>query len=221
MNSVKKGFSLTEILVVIAVISILAALSIPALTSVDRARGVTEAGFQLRSAIELARSQAVSRRTYVWLGLEPVMKDKHLGLQIGMVVSKDGSANSAPENLQALSRPLLIERVGLCAAKDADVGMDLTVNADDKEAKPQDIAVQNGGEKFKVGRTEFKSGQTLTFTPLGEILVSPIDTSNKGPYFDSRIVMCLRQSRGTTLLLGNDLAIAINGSAGIPTIYRK
>ena len=209
INSAKRGFTLTEMLVVIAVITILAAMSIPALTSVDQARGVTEAGFQLRSAIELARSHAVSRRTHVWLGMEPVVNDKHLDLRIGMVISKDGSANSAPENLRALSRSVLIERVGLSAAAEADVGMDLTGAAD--------LATHAGGEKFKVGRAEFKSGKTLTFTPLGEVFVSP----NDGPFFDSRVVMCLRQSRKTTLLPGNDVAIVIDGSAGIPTIYRK
>lgn len=64
----RQGFTLIEILVVIAIITIMAALAIPAVMSLSSAGSVTTASYDISGAIEAARSYAMAHDTYTWLG---------------------------------------------------------------------------------------------------------------------------------------------------------
>ena len=64
----RSGFTLAEILVVIAIISILAVLAIPALTSISGAGSITSASYTISGAIQYARSYAMAHDTYTWVG---------------------------------------------------------------------------------------------------------------------------------------------------------
>lgn len=207
------AFSLIELLVVVAIIGMLAALAIPAFNSIGQARGVTEAAYQLSTAVELARSEATSRQTFVWLGLQPQTNSGNLDLRIGMVYSRDGTANTNATNLQPIGRTLLLQRVGMVGVTSAgfDVGTNLTGAAN--------LSDFTGGMSFQIGQANFISNCSVTFTPLGEVTTNATPTTTDG--FDPRIAVGLRQARGTTLPAGNEIAIAIDGSVGTPNIYRK
>lgn len=207
------AFSLIELLVVMAIIGLLAGFAIPAFNSIGQARGVTEAAYQLASSIELARSEAVSRQTFVWLGMQNQTNAGGLDLRLGLVYSKDGSStNTFPNNLQPIGRSLLIQRVGLTAATTGDVGTNLGTLVD--------LAAFSGGLKpFKIGQTDFSDGRTVTFTPLGEVTTNPSPDSTNG--FDPRLAVVLCQARGTALNTNSAIAVVIDGSVGVPTIYQK
>jgi len=183
------GFSLIELLVVVAIIGLLAAFTVPAFSSIGQARGVTEAAFQISSAIELARSEAVSRQTFVWLGIQPQTNSGNLDLRVGIVYSKDGTTNTAAANLQPLSRPLIIQRVGL--SENATLG----------------------AATFSIGQVAFQN--SLTFTPLGEVMTKAAPLPADG--FSTNLSLPLQQARGTNLLTNNSFTIQIDGSVGIPT----
>jgi type II secretory pathway pseudopilin PulG len=64
-----RGFTLIELVGVIAIIIALSALLIPAFTSLKRAGDITEAAFTVAGALDQARTYAVANNTYVWVGI--------------------------------------------------------------------------------------------------------------------------------------------------------
>jgi prepilin-type N-terminal cleavage/methylation domain-containing protein len=210
-SSLGKGFSLIELLVVIAVIGILASLSIPAIHSIGSARTSIDAAYKISDAIELARSEAIARRTFVWLGLENTTDYGNRNLRVGLVYSKDGSTNINSDNLQPISRPVLLERIGLVGA--ADTGIN-----NSKYANANALATSTAGVTFSVGSQGF-TNKTITFTPTGEAMLTGLPTSSTS--FEPQILIGLRVFRGATEATNNDIAVVVDGSLGIPTIFRK
>ena len=207
------AFTLLELLLVIAIIVLLAAAITPVFNSIGQARGVTEAAYQVVAAVDLARSEAVARQTYVWLGLQPQTNSGNLDLRIGLVYSKDGSGtNTASTNLQPIGKATLIQRTALVDPSGWGAG-EVGTSLGTFSSFPV-----SGGLPFTIGSSAF-AGRTVTFTPLGEVMTNSAPSATNG--FVPRIAIGLRQSRGTTAATGNDIAVVIDGSVGIPTMYRQ
>lgn len=68
INFARRGFSLIELLVVVAIIAILAAFAIPAFNSIKGADSVTNAATEVAGALENAATYARAANTYVWVG---------------------------------------------------------------------------------------------------------------------------------------------------------
>lgn len=62
------AFSLTELLVVVAIVGVLSALSIPAMSSMKGAGDLTRAAYTVQDALEQARTYAMANNTYTWVG---------------------------------------------------------------------------------------------------------------------------------------------------------
>ncbi|MCX6958732.1 MAG: hypothetical protein NTW91_00240 [Verrucomicrobia bacterium] len=205
------SFSLIELLVVLNIALYFFWLAVPSFNSITQAYGVTEAAYNVSSAVERARSEAVARKTYVWLGVQQVVKEGTQGLSVGMVCSKDGAANTNVANLLPLGKPLLIQRVGLVPST--------TVTTGAPTGGAVDLEGFMGGVIFQIGKTLFQDGRTITFMPLGEATTNPVPTPSSG--FDHLMLLTFRQARGDRLIPGNDVTVAIDGSVGLPVIYRK
>ena len=63
------AFSVAELVIAIAITSLLALLLLPALTGPQRARDLTNAAQKIADAFDLARTYAIANNTYVWLGI--------------------------------------------------------------------------------------------------------------------------------------------------------
>lgn len=202
----QRAFSLIELLVVVGIIGLLAVFAAPAISSIGQSRGVSEATYQINQAIEMARSEAVARRTYVWLGLQEQTNAGNRDLIVGMVYSKDGSTNTAAANLQPIGRPLAIRQVGL-------------TNSLNVPGTPLEWAGFKNGIAMEIGpAANFTDKRTLTFTPTGEALTMAAPTPTSP--FTPLVAFGLAATRGTVLDEKNVASIAIDGSTGIPTIYR-
>jgi len=64
-----RGFTLIELVGVIAIIIALAALLIPAFTSLKGAGDITHAAHTIAGVLDQARTYAVANNTYVWVGI--------------------------------------------------------------------------------------------------------------------------------------------------------
>jgi prepilin-type N-terminal cleavage/methylation domain-containing protein len=206
-----EGFTVMELLVVLAIFGILAALIVPAFNSIGAARGVVDASYKISEALELARSEAVARRTYVWLGLQDSTNFGNRNLHLGIVYSKDGSTNNGAANIQPVSRSILLEHVGLVEI----------VNTGTNTAKyfgAMALATNSAGASFSIGSKSF-SDKTITFTPMGEAMLTGFPSITTT--FESQILIGLRTFRGITESTNNDIAVVVDGSTGIPAIFRK
>lgn len=62
------GYTIMELLSVIAIMTILAVLALPAFTSMATAGSMTSASYAISGAMQSARSYAMAHDTYTWLG---------------------------------------------------------------------------------------------------------------------------------------------------------
>jgi type II secretory pathway pseudopilin PulG len=207
----REGFSLIELLIVLNILIYFFWMVAPMLSSILTGQGVSEAAFELSSAVERARNEAVTRKTYVWLGIQEEVQEGNLGLRIGTVCSKDGTANTNAANLMPLGATVLIPKVGLVGIGSA--------TAVAPTASAVDLLDFTGGTKFQIGKNSFVQGRTVTFMPLGEAATNAVPTAASG--FNPLLMLVLRQTHGTNLFPGNDVILAIDGSVGTPTLYRK
>lgn len=206
------GFSLLELLIVVAIVALLAVGTIPALRSILQARGASNAAYQVAAAVELARSEAIARRTFVWLALQTQTNSGNTDLRLGLFYSKDGTTNHSSTNVAPLARPLLLERSDMVSFSSAT---SFVTN----NPAPEDLSGAASGATFTSGNVTFSSGRTITFTPLGE--ASTTATPAWSNTFSPRIAIALQQTTGTTRQTNDTLAVLVDGSVGLPTIYRR
>jgi Tfp pilus assembly protein FimT len=211
---------------------ILLSASIPAVQNLGASRGIASAASQISSALELAKSTAVSRNTYVWVGLATVANEEgNLETCVGIMMSKDGTSTSTPANLTAVSKLTAIEHVALANASDLPASLQAKL--------PSDVATENATNKFVLnlnnslatfdfkkpnmpgGKISFGSGtynDTILISPQGEIISSATSQS-----FVPQIMIGLTQSRKGTSLKdqAKDGAVLVfYGGTGQVRVYR-
>ena len=99
------GFTLAELLTVIALMGILMVMLVPALTGIKGAGDVTKAAFDVAGTLEQARAYAMANNTYVFVGIAEVDSSKDASVKqvatadptiggrvaVAVVASKDGT----------------------------------------------------------------------------------------------------------------------------------
>lgn len=99
-SSSSKGFSLIELLTVITIIAVLAVLAMSAFTAIGRAGNLTKTGNDIAGLLEQARSHAMARNTYVWVGFHEGTEDT---LMVAVVSSRNGTKNPPVGDIVPLS----------------------------------------------------------------------------------------------------------------------
>jgi prepilin-type N-terminal cleavage/methylation domain-containing protein len=115
----RPAFSLVELLVTMALIALLATLSMPALTSRNRTAGIHRAGYEISGLLEQARAHAMAHNTYTWVGFAPQADGT---LTVGVVAARNGDAapavtdaSAANSDVIALGKLYSLPQVSLCA----------------------------------------------------------------------------------------------------------
>jgi Tfp pilus assembly protein FimT len=206
------GFTLIEVLLIAGIIGLLVSLVVSSLNSVGAARGLSRGAYDTATLLELARSEAVTRRTYVWVGFQNTTATAEPELRVGAVFSRDGTSDSSSTNLQSLARVLHLKQTALTPWSD----LKATTRALMSGTTPESIASNTTGISFTTGVFSFAQA-TVTFTPMGQALLSGTPTSTDGyvPLMD----ISLRHRQGQTIRdLADDAAIILNGATGTPAV---
>lgn len=205
------GFSLIELLTVIAIVSMLAVVSGPAISSIAGARQISKGAYDVAGLLELARSTAVARQTYVWVAFQNTNTASGPEVRMAAVGSLDGSgANLDPANLFGVSRVITIRHAVMTPWGELKKA---TRDLAGTNTSPQSVASNTSGGSFSVGNMTFDSNNTLTFTPRGEVIlkgvVSPLDG------YDNLIDVSFRQARGSFVSPeADDAAVIVDGPTG-------
>jgi prepilin-type N-terminal cleavage/methylation domain-containing protein len=101
LNSIRAGFTLLELLIVIGIIAVLMVLLVPAFTNIKSAGDVTSAAYTIKGVLDTARTYAKGNNTYVWVGFfeedgsipsaSPTATPGNGRVVISTVASKDGT----------------------------------------------------------------------------------------------------------------------------------
>jgi prepilin-type N-terminal cleavage/methylation domain-containing protein len=210
----KKAFTLVELLVVIAIMALLAYLTLPAFSSLSGAQAVNQGVYEVSSVLQLARSEAVSRRTYVWVGFSQTTAAGRPVLTMAVTSSKDGTTNAAPANLLNLNIPSRVDGVVLSKWTDLKPATTATV----PNVAPVSVEANQNGLSFTSGQAQF-TGSTITFTPRGEamLLAAPSLYDPYDPYID----VSFRQSNTVTPSANaNDASVLVEGGTGMVQTVR-
>lgn len=90
-----RGFSIVELLAVMAVVGILLALTVPAMTSLMESSNLTRAGQMMADQVNLARQIASARNTTVEIRLVR-MEDASSGYEAIQLWTNDAAGNAKP-----------------------------------------------------------------------------------------------------------------------------
>lgn len=209
------GFSLIELMIVIAVVGLIAALSLPALSGFGDSQRLTGAAYDAGGLLELARSEAVARQTYVWAGFTNVIDQGSAEIRMAAVFSKDGRGdNIAPGNLGNLSRIVRVANVELSAWPD----LSNELREIESGQTPDSLASNSDGIEFQVGDTTFEN--SITFTPRGQAMLEGSTNPDSG--YNPLVDVSFRQTRGLDVPVGAlEASVLIEGATGSVRILRQ
>jgi prepilin-type N-terminal cleavage/methylation domain-containing protein len=238
----KKAFTLTELLVVVAVMSALTTLIVPALSGLRTAGNITNSAYEIASILQRARTYAMTHNTYVWVGFHeesasPTASANTPGngrVLIAMAASIDGTQifdNSATTASLPSSRIVAVEKL-LClnnvhlADLAAPAGGN---NPTSLDGRPDHPYTGDSSSKFRVNSEssaqtphplnmlQYTFNQTVRFSPNGEASINgETDLPRIG-----EIGLCPTQGSRVDSSNKNVAAIQFTGAGGNVEIYRR
>lgn len=194
-----QAFTLIELLVVMGIVVLLMAFAVPTVNSIVGGRSVARSITDVTGMLELARAQAIARRSYVYVGFANVVNsDGNSELRLGAVASMDGTNNIASSNLQPITKVVRIPRMQMTNYSQLPTTVQSLVRSDAALSQNSNYVVERpqGEVQFRVGSEHFDDTTwTLPFAPEGDIL-SP----NSRAMFVTQVAVGLTPTKGTTLM---------------------
>jgi prepilin-type N-terminal cleavage/methylation domain-containing protein len=242
-HSVRAGFTLLELLVVIGIIGILMVLIAPAFTTIKGGSDVTSAAYTIKGVLDTARSYAKANNTYTWVGfyeenvsnpLSPNPDAPATGrLVMSVIASSDGtngaSSNGtiAPTRLTQVGKLTKIANVHIATSLPAGSGASPGSTFDTRPPVAPtyclgDTANSTTPFQYPVGNpappAQYTFLKAVQFSPRGEARIN----NNNNP-LQTAVEIGLRATHGTTvdMVSPNLVALQITGVGADVIIYRK
>jgi prepilin-type N-terminal cleavage/methylation domain-containing protein len=235
-QALESGFSLFELLCVLAIMSLIVAVTVLALPSLKSAREITSAAEDISGVLERARSLAMARSTYVWVGFFEESASGPAGqagtgkLILSVVASKDGTrlyqdgvttpTQLDSNSLEQVSKLVTIPRMHL------DVLSPSEITRTDVPANTYQVGStefeKTGGSAIPVTFSYPLSG-TPTYTFIRIIEFNPLGDASKIVDSPTRwMEIGLRRARGnaTDTDSKNVIAIQLAGIGGQVSLLR-
>lgn len=209
-----RGFTLVELLIVIAILGILMAVVAPSLPSLLGAKAIGKAANEVAAVLERARAEAMSRRTYIYVGfLNSTNAAGNSELRIGAAASLDGTSSTTATNLRALTRVNPMENMQM-----TDLG-GLPQSVQSKAPPDLTNFVSTSATKvsFSIGQENFTNVPGIIISPQGELLPAAASFS----FLPSASIGLVPTRKTTPLTNGKDGAIVTyRGGSGRIEITR-
>ena len=212
------GFTLVEMLVVIAIIGVLTAMITPSLPAILDSKSVERAAAEISGVLETSRAEAMAKRTYVHVAFANATNDqRNSEIRIGALASMDGTTDVTPANLRAASKLIKVDRAQITDFSDLSEGMkraaqavpagsqmpDFTSNDDYAVASPfrnsarsPKIAFSSlAGFKNNFAGISDENIYVITISPSGEVLGNP-----KADFFRRAIHFGIAETRRDELI---------------------
>lgn len=197
------GFSLVELLVVISIISVLAALTAPAIAALNRSGSLNRTLTAISLSFEQARAYAMANNTYVWVGLKPeTASNRVLSATVASLNSVSSDLTNAA-NLRAISRVQAFDNVQLSDAAQSLQGM----STDAVRVQQSTLGSFKTGQGAN-GAVEFP--YVVQFSPSGEVQIS---TNSMGRWVQVGLL-------GTPVATANYAVIQLSSLTGGVRIFR-
>jgi Tfp pilus assembly protein FimT len=245
-TSSETGFTLVELLIVVATIALLMVLVAPAFTNIKSGGDVTSAAYTLKGVLDTARTYAKANNTYTWVGFyeenvantaSPNADTPPVGRVImSIIASKDGTAVYDPNNLTTIDATKLIqvgkltkvENAHLWTHTDSPSGTGSTFDTRLNVATTYcigDSSPANSATPFQypignpVPSPQYIFRKAIQFNPRGE---ARINNSSNPPQTAAEVG--LEPTHGATIpasVPANIVAVQLTGIGGDVTIYRR
>jgi prepilin-type N-terminal cleavage/methylation domain-containing protein len=211
----QRGFSLIELMLVIAIMSLLASVSWPAIVGVVSGDRLTNNAYELSGLMQQARATALSQHTYVWLGFRSYTQDGANSLMVASVSGNSGLATDLQNtNYQLSTKPVILKNVSLATAPNyaALPGLDVTNNTD---AASQPYFFQLSVP----GNSTAKFSDVIVFGPDGQVWLP----TNTGA-LPQQPVQCVGVGLNAAPSPANNLhtvAVQVHGLSGQVSVFQQ
>jgi len=207
-----EGFTLVELLCVIAVMSILAVMSGPSLIGIMSGSKLTNNVYELSALIQQAKNVATTQNTYVWLGFNSYTQNGLPCLMVAAVSAKSGLATDLQNNnYQLLAKTSILANAALDTTKSylSLPGLDQADNND---------AASQSAYSFTMsvaGKTNVTFSEVIAFSPDGSVSLPQANGS-------LNLVPCV----GIGLNMGqgpgaHTAAVQVHGLSGEISVFQK
>jgi len=156
------GFSLVELLVVMAILAILMSLSAPAFSNLGEGRGVEYAARRVELTLEQAQARAVASKLYVWVVFGVTNHEGRTSTAVTVLADPRGFSSppkpATRNDYSVLSKPEILKGVVI-----QDV--------------PGEDLVENSGSfgvyESTIGGTSWSMPYMIRFGPAGDVQIAP------------------------------------------------
>ena len=226
------AFSLAEVLVVMAIMALLLAVSIPAFNQLTQSQHLSQSITSIANLLDYARTEAMAKNTYTWVGLHnsPPGEAGNLsgGDQVILTVmeSLDGTSAAATGSIQPVTPLLRAPNLAVTKLSSINSAVQSLLPSSTTKA---DVTV-NSNVKSLPSQQGYTFEYTVTFRPNGTATLYNVPSATSGFVYGTppplsgtdRIIdfAFLYRVGGTAQKPTLDFDIRLGGSSGEIVSYR-